>query len=403
MEAANASQSELRGNENPAALRALAAAYFFAFACIGVQMPLVAPALLAAGYSAAWIGGMWALRSLTGTLSPTLWGTLADRFGDARPYTIASLGIGGVLFAALGFTSGRISALFLFALYGLVAGASMTLLDGMTLTALGKEKHRYGNIRLYGALGFGVAALFTTSAVEFQWIPETSDVVFPIAGFFSVAGAIAVFRVPRLQRPKLAKWSQLKSALQQRELIGLGLLSLLHWSSHGAYSSLIAPLGEVCGLGRHSIGIAMGVAIVFEVWMMRSSGAALRRFGAKSLLVWISVLTCVRWLGLALSLNGTAFIAWQALHGVSFGLFYPSVVAILAVRVPEEARQSVQGLFGSLFFGVGGAIGTGVAGAVFEQSGALATWWAMVMFSLAALGVSLALTRIQVSGHSGTG
>lgn len=403
MQANRASHVELPSNENQRALRALAAAYFFAFACIGVQMPLVAPALLAAGYSAAWIGGMWALRSLTGTLSPTLWGTLADRFGDARPYAIASLGIGGVLFAALGFTSGRMGALFLFALYGLVAGASMTLLDGMTLTALGSEKHRYGNVRLYGALGFGVAALCSTSAVEFRWIPETGDVVFPLAGIFSVAGAIAILRVPKLKRPRLAKWSQLKGALQQPELIGLGILSLLHWSSHGAYSSLIAPLGEACGLGRDSIGIAMGVAIIFEVWMMRSSGAALQRLGAKSLLVWISAMTCVRWLGLALSDNGMAFIGWQALHGVSFGLFYPTVVAILAVRVPDEARQSVQGLFGSLFFGVGGAIGTGVAGAVFEEWGALSTWWAMLGFSVAGLGVAVALTRTQSSGQSGTG
>lgn len=391
------------GQGDPRALRALAAAYFFAFASVGVQMPLVAPALLAGGYTAAWIGGMWALRSLTGILSPVLWGAFADRVGDARPFTFASLGIGGVLFAALGFVEGNVAPLALFALYGLVAGASMTLLDGMTLTALGREKLRYGNIRLFGAIGFGAAALLTTSAVEFRWIPETGDVVFPIAGLFSVAGAMATLRIPKLCRPRLAKWSQLKGALRRGHLIGLGVLSFLHWASHGAYSALIAPLGEECGVGRQSIGIAMWVAIVFEVWMMRSSGAALQRFGAKTLLVWISVFTCVRWMGLALTHDGMLFIAWQALHGVTFGLFYPTIVAILASRVPDEARQSVQGLFGSLFFGVGGAIGTGVAGAVFDRWGGASTWWAMAAFSAASLFVAFRIRGIQDKGQSGIG
>lgn len=378
---------------NRRALVLLAIAYFFAFGSVGVQMPLAAPALLGAGFSAAVVGAMWAARSLTGTLAPPLWGALADRVGQGRLFAALSLGLGGLVFTALAVAGREASALALFALYGLVGGASTSLLDGMTLTALGPHKRRYGNVRLFGAVGFGVTALSASTLVDAGWLAESAEVVFPMAGGLSVAAAVFVALTPRLERPRMARFGELLTAVRRGRLVAVGALSLLHWASHGAYTALVTPLAEARGAGRAAVGVALLVGIVVEVAMMRLSGSLQDRFGARRLLVFVVAVTSLRWLGLAATEGAASFIALQALHGVSFGLFYPTMVSVVAERVPEEARQGSQGLFASLFFGVGGALGMGAAGAVFERYGETATWLAMALFSTGAVLVSLLLER----------
>lgn len=371
------------------ALLLLATAYFLAFGSVGVQMPLATPALLAAGLPAALVGLMWSVRSLAQVPSPTLWGALADRFGDARPFAMLSLGVGGLLLALVPFAPGEAGPIVTFALYGLIAGAAMTLLDGMTLTALGPEKRRYGEIRLFGAVGFGVTALAATWAVEAGLVEERAGVVFPLAGGLTVLAAVAVTLTPRLARPRLLELKELVAAVHQGHVLPLSFLGLLHWASHGAYAALVSPLGEARGAGRGLVGVGLLLAIVVEVVMMRLAGRLQERFGARRLLLFVVAITLLRWLGLAATSGPLSFVAWQALHGVSFGLCYPTLVSLVAARVPEEARQGAQGLFSSLFFGAGGALGAAVAGTVFEHRGEGATWLAMAALSSAALIVAV--------------
>ena len=79
------------------ALPILAVAYTTAFASTGLQLPLTSIAMERVGFSMTSVGLMWAARSGLAILGPALWGTLADRRGDARPFAAASLFSGAVL------------------------------------------------------------------------------------------------------------------------------------------------------------------------------------------------------------------------------------------------------------------------------------------------------------------
>jgi PPP family 3-phenylpropionic acid transporter len=369
------------------ALPLLAAAYFLSFASVGLQVPFAAPALLGLGLGAAAVGRMWATRSALQVLAPTLWGSLADRFGDARPFTAAALAGGAAALFALVFVEGELSGQLAFAAYGLLGTATASLLDGLTLTALGREKRRYGQVRLFGAAGFGAAAGLSAAAVELSWLEPTAARVFPLAAGLHVLAAGCVLLLPRLPRPRLARLSELRGVFAKAGLFGLGLASLLHWASHGAYTAFISPLVFARGGGPGHVGVALAAGIVLEVFVMRASPKLLERFGASRLLGVAVAFGAVRWLAVGLIPGVTSLVALQGLHGVTFGLFYPAAVALLGERLPERARQSGQGLFASLFFGLGGALGMSVSGWTLEAYGERATWIAMGALSLSSLGV----------------
>ncbi len=368
----------------------LATAYFFHYGSVGLQVPFASPALLSLGFSAAVVGSLWAVRSSLAVLAPTLWGVLADRAGSGRPFAAFALASGGLTLGALSIVESEAAATVAFACYGLVGAASAPLLDGLTLTALGEAKHRYGRVRLFGALGFGVLALAGNEAVGAGVIVPDAAHVFPIAGSLHLVGALAVLLTPKLPRARAARLSTLAAASRASGLGWLALVGVLQWASHGAYHAFVTPLAELKGFGPRVVGFALAAAIACEVLMMRLSSRILARFDAERVLVLVLFITVLRWAGLAVADSAGAFIVLNALHGVSFGLFFTTSVALLAARMPDAVRQGAQGLLTSLFFGVGGALGAALAGLVLDdgardEHSAARAWGAMAAVALVPL------------------
>jgi PPP family 3-phenylpropionic acid transporter len=375
------------------ALAVLAFAYLFAFASGGMQLPLTSTAMSSVGLSMESIGLMWGARSLFQILGPTLWGVLADRTGDARPFGFLSLASGAVVLAILAFTTSPVACIALFGAYGLLAGSSSSILDGMTLTALGDKRDHYGRWRMWGTIGFGATALGSALLIDRGVLVPSPGVLFPLCAAFTALGGAGVLLVPKLPREKLARAFDVIPLLRRRDMLALAATGGVLWSSHSAYASFLTPLAAATRLPEWSVGASIAAAIVLEVVMLRATAFLGARFGTRNVLLACAALTVVRWVLLAMTTSPPAFIALNALHGVTFGLFYGTLVGLIAKKAPPEMRQSAQGIIASSSFGLGGAFGSVVCGAVLERAGAAATWWTMA--AIAAFGFFLAWRTVD--------
>lgn len=366
----------------------LAVAYVLAFASGGIQLPLTSTAMERVGLSMSVVGVMWATRSVLGIFGPALWGVLADRRGDARPFAMASLLSGAVLLVALSMTTTAGPAIAIAGLYGLLCGPSASLLDGMVLTALGDEKQRFGRWRAWGTIGFGVTAFGSAILVDRHVIEPLPHVLFPVCALLTGAAGLAVWKLPALPRPALGKVSDVVPVLLRRDLLALFATSTLLWASHIGYSSFVTPLATAAGLPEWSVGVSLAAAIVVEAIMLRESGRFLFRFGGRTVIVAVCVLSVARWLLLAFTTSPAGFIVLNALHGVTFGLFFATLVTLVAERAPPQMRQAAQGAIGSSSFGLGGAVGSLLAGGVLDRFGAQSTWLTMAAVAGVALVVA---------------
>ena len=377
------------------ALRGLAAAYVVAFASGGIQLPLTALAMQKAGISASTIGWMWAARSLAGAIVPVFWGLLADRLGSARPLLIGSLGIGAALMLWLSTTPAPWVCVLIFGLYGVFTNPSGSLMDGMTLTALGHHKERFGRWRAFGTLGFGVSTLLVTFLLDREVLAPVPSQLFPLCALLTGSGAVvvAVF-VPRLPRPALVDPRLVWSAFRQPALLGLIACGTVLWASHAAYASFLAPLTERAGLSPRIIGLSVAAAVVVEAVAMASSTTFLKLLGPRTIIVGAAVLACLRWLLASQTTSPTLFVAVHAVHGLTFGLFFIVMTGLIAERAPPELRQASQGLLSSLSFGLGGFAGGLLCGYALEHSAGFAATW-LTMAGIAAVGVvvSVVMTR----------
>lgn len=380
---------------NRRALRALAVVYVVSFASGGIQLPLLALAMEKAGYAPEVTGAMWAMRSLMGALVPVFWGLLADRVGSARPLVIGSLGTGGALLAWLSTSPEPATCVLIFTLYGLFTNPSGSLMDGMTLTALGAHKEQFGRWRAFGTVGFGVSALVVTTLLERGVLQPLPSSLFPLCALFTGGSAVlTLVLVPRIPRPRLADPALLLRAFRQPLLFGLIGIGTLLWGSHAAYASFLAPLSERDGLSAGVIGYVIAAAVVVEAVAMAASPTLIRWFGPRRIVVGAAALATLRWLLAAADGGAVAVVALHAVHGLTFGLFFIVMTQLVAERSPPELRQASQGLLSSLSFGFGGFVGGLVVGqtmAAYET--AAPTWLAMAALAASSLAASLLLTR----------
>jgi PPP family 3-phenylpropionic acid transporter len=376
-------------------LRGLTVTYALHFASMGLQLPFSALAMAHAGAAPAVIGAMWSARSLAGAVVPVAWGVLAARLGSGRGLVLTSLVMGALVMQALGFASTPAAAIALFGLYGLVGTSAGTLVDGMVLSALGTDTHRYGRYRVFGTIGFGTATVVASVLIERGAIEPAPSMLFPLCGALSLLAALAVWLwVPPLPRPAAASLGQFAHALRQPTLWWLILAAGSLWASHAGYVSFLAPLAADTGLPTSAIGAAVGAAIVCEAITMPLVGAMLCRVRAGSLLLVCALVAVARWVALAEATSTMSWALLHGLHGLTFGVFFVVVVGALAARMPPELRHASQGLLASLSLGVGGGIGGAVVGGMLEQGlPASSVWWAMAALAAVAVAALVPMAR----------
>ncbi len=377
------------------ALPVLALVYFVFFASSGIQLPLTSIAMENVGASPSAVGLMWGARSLAAALVPVLWGLVADRLGTARPLVVVALLAGGGLMSWLATTPSTAMCVVIFALYGAFTGPAGSMLDGMTLTALGPRRGQFGLWRAAGTVGFGASAVVVTVLLERGLLQPRPSSLFPVCGALLVLGAvIAAAFVPPIPRPALQDPRLLLVALRQPLVRGLMLVGLLLWCSHGAWSGFLGVLVERAALPPRVVGVAVAVSVLLEALVMASSPRLLARFGAPRILVACTALAVVRWALATVATSATAFVAVHALHGLTFGLFFIVLVALVAERCPPELRQASQGALSSVVFGLGGLFGSMLVGATLQAHRDPAwTWGAMAAVAAVAFVVAVVVAR----------
>jgi MFS transporter, PPP family, 3-phenylpropionic acid transporter len=93
-------------------------------------------------------------------------------------------------------------------------------------------------------------------------------------------------------------------------------------------------------------------------------------------------------------------IGLQALHGLTFGLFWGAAVKAMSAQVPSRLRATGQAVFSAVVFGAGNAAGYALAGLGYDRYASVAPLyaWAGVLEA-----IPLALVLVTSPGRSTDG
>ena len=359
--------------------------YFFYFASLGVLIPYWSLYLKSLGYNSLAIGGLVAILPATKLVAPYIWGWLADHTRRSMfIIRLASL-LALVSFSLVFFSQELWWLILAMLLFSFFWNAILPQFEALTLNHLGNDVHRYSIVRLWGSLGFIVVVVVIGDLLQ-DYGAEVIPLIV-LCTFFVIA--VMSFLVPEKLNIPHSDHSPIWFVIKKPKVLAFLAVCFLMLCSHGPYYTFYTIYLEELGYSSHMIGVLWAVGVLAEIIIFLLMHRLLPVFGARKLLIVTLLLTTLRWLLIGFFANDLSmlFIA-QLIHAFSFGVFHSVGIALVHEYFTGSHQGRGQGLYSSISFGAGVAVGSLVSGLVWDQ------WGASVLFVFASCCSLLALAIV---------
>lgn len=366
------------------------AIYFFIFAAIASLFPFLVIHYQELGLSGTQIGILAALNPLVNVLTVPLWGALAD--ATQRYKQLLLVMMVGCLVAVflLSQATQFFWLLIIIALFAFFGGSVMPLIDSSVMARL-EQKDRYGKLRLWGTIGFGVISPFVGYITERAGL-EWAFYFYLI--FFAVTTALVVFfpisRAP-IRKPLGTGLLEFKNKTWLMFLLtifigGFGLAVtgnywLLHFKDLGGTQTFV--------------GLSLTFATLGELPFMLFGYKLLKRYPAKTLLLLSLFFLALRSAGYAVAQAPWHFLLVQLMHGPTFALIWIAGISYADSLSPPHLKATGQSLFAAMLSGLGGTLGGFVGGVLYDAVGAVQTFYFTAVALVIAAAVLLFMNRVD--------
>ena len=373
---------------------------FFYLASIGIILPFLPLLFQARGLTNGQIGMLIAVGPLVSMLVQSPWGYLSDRLRTVKKVIMFQI----LMAFLLSFFLFNLDSFYLLLpasfLFFAFAWPPLPLIDCLTLATAREKGGSFGSYRLWGSLGFAVAALGAGSVLAVVGI-ERVDRIYQ--GLLLIAFLFAALAQDAPQAAQPAGLNQLKKLVARREVLLFLLLIALINTTNKANDAFIGIFIRGIGGSEADVGLAWTIGPLSEVPVFAFSFLFLVRFNELVLLAMAAAIYSMRWFLFSITTDPALISLIQAMHGLSFGLFYVSAVSYIGKIVPPNLQASGQGLFSTFSGGVAGITGSLLGGYIMDGFGARFLYTTCSILALVAVGAFLALSQSQARKTEQTG
>jgi len=366
--------------------------YLFYFASLGILVPFWPLYLESLGFKPSAIGELMAVVMATKIIAPNIWGWIADHTGRRMLIVRTGSLLSIACFAGVFMGESYWWIALVMGAFSFFWNATLPQFEATTFTHLGDDTHRYSAIRLWGSIGFVVAALmigYMLESSEAGIIPVAMLVTFLLIWLISlIVPERAAGHLP-LDEDSIIK------VIKRPEVAALILVVFLMQASHGPYYTFYSIYLEEHGYSKTIIGGLWALGVLAEIGVFMIMHHLIPRLGLHKLLMLSLVVASVRWLLLGSYVESfVMLVIIQLGHAATFGIFHAVAIQYFHNHFKGRHQGRGQALYSSMSFGAGGALGALLGGYTWEL-GPMMTFGLAAATSTAALLITLLFIRDQ--------
>lgn len=348
--------------------------YFWYFGILGLVVPFLSVFLDGRGFTSLEIGEILAVITATKIVAPSLWAQLADRTG--KQLTIVKVGalLSLLCFSLIIWTVSYWPLMFSLAMFSLFWTAILPQIEVMTLNSIRRSAKIYARIRLWGSIGFIIAAMVSGELIE-----RNSTEAFSYIGMAILAGlfiSTLLSKQPRVANKALVDHVSIKAKVFNGNFLLFFFAGLMLQMSFGPYYVFFALYLKSLTYSGFLIGIFIAIGVVAEIGIFVFAAIFFKSFSLKTLLSISILFTAFRWFLVGhYAESNIALAASQLIHALSFGLYHSASIAFIQKHFNTNQQSRAQAIYIGGVYGVGGAVGAYVAGILWQDGlGAVATF-----------------------------
>jgi hypothetical protein len=238
--------------------------------------------------------------------------------------------------------------------------------DASAVDALGGKSAEFSRIRLWGSVGFAALVLLVG---QLDGSSHPTMLLGITSGMYAAATVLTLLmaKARTYQRERVVR--DVVSVARRADVVLFLLGNIAYYAAHAINDAYFGLHVKGLGFSDRFIGRGWALGVVLEITVMVLAPKVLPRWKAKWVLLACAGVSVARWLGMATFHSQAAILGLQALHGVTFGLWYLSIVRFMQDRAPERLRTSLQTLAMSAV-GLGMTAGYLLGGRLFSAQGA---------------------------------
>lgn len=383
----------------------LSSSYFFYFAILGLISPYLSVFLDGKGFTSLELGEIFAILTATKIIAPSLWAILADKTGQK----LLIIRLGAVLallsFMLLFWLDNYWAISLCLALFSLFWTAILPQLEVLTLNSVRRSSKIYARIRLWGSLGFIVLAIFAGQVMTFYQEYDLSSVTnYSFTNAFVFMGCTALFLLLLstirlksrhvISREKIEVLSIKYKFLEFRFIIFF-IAGILLQISFGPYYGFFALFLRDLNYPGFAVGLFISLGVLAEIIVFIFASSFFKHFSLKTILIFSLAVTALRWFLVALYADFIWMLAFtQLIHAASFALFHSASMIFISSHFSPNQQSRGQAIYLGGVYGVGGAIGAYLAGALwFDGLGATTAFLTASVAALLATMLMIFLPR----------
>ena len=370
--------------------------YFIYYFFVGAFVPYWGLYLKAEQFSPADIGILMSLFQISRIFAPNFWGWLADHTGKRAQWIKLTAFLGLCGFTAVFWAHGFYWLFFVMAALSLFTSSTLPLAESLTLAHLATTNGHYSSIRMWGSLGFIVAAVVLGFLIDFAGIKSLLWFLLMVQmTLFILSYTLPDPKVVAHEHDHYSIWQVIKQPNVIALLIGCALMVTAHGVLYNFYSIYLSDYGYSKGM----IGLLWAVGVICEIGIFILMPKIMARYTLKTILLVSLVLAVLRFgmIGLAVD-SVVVLILAQTLHAATFGSFHAASIEVITQFFNGRHQAKGQAIYNSVAYGIGGTIGGVSGGYALQYLGGQQTFMLAAIFPLLGLlviGFGLKLTRRQ--------
>ena len=338
------------------------------------------------------IGILAALPTFVSLVASPLWGVVADRLRLHKVLLPVAMVLNALIVFLL-LQSQQFVFLAVFVLLQSFFGSPIgPMADNSILEMLGeKGRHRYGSLRLWGAVGFGITSWLIGNLIDRTGLGIIA-IGYPIL-FVISAWVASHLPAPQIIAPP--KFHDLKNLLKNVGWRGLLISMFFMGMTASIHSNYFVLYLKDIGAPSSLFGTALVVASVSELIMFLLVPKLIQRKLTRPMIIAGFLAWIARELLCALVHDPVLASATQVLHGLAFSALWTATITLARDLVPPGWGATAQGLLASVAWGAAWGLGALLGGQLLQWRGATVMFVASAF--CAALGLAVFLVSQQMA------
>ena len=329
--------------------------YFIYYFFVGAFVPYWGLYLKSEQFSPADIGILMSLFQISRIFSPNFWGWLADHTGQRVKWIRLTAFLGLCGFTAVFWAHGFFWLFFVMAALSIFTSSTLPLAESLTLAHLATTNGHYSRIRMWGSLGFIVAAVILGFLIDIAGISSLLWFLLTVqVTLFLLSYSLPDPKIEPQANDHFSIWEVIKQPNVIALLVGCSLMVTSHGVLYNFYSIYLSDHGYSKGM----IGLLWAVGVICEIGIFMLMPKIMKHLSLKKILMISLVLAVMRFsmIGLAVD-NLYLLIIAQSLHAATFGSFHAASVEVISQFFNGRHQARGQAIYNSVAYGIGGTFG----------------------------------------------